>query len=189
MPTGDAVQIILLIVLVVAAAKPVGVFLHRVFSGERTFLHPVLGPLERLIYRAIGVDPAGEMTWVAYSVAVIVFTFVCTTLLYVLLRVQGWLPLNPAHAPNMSPLIAVNTAISFVTNEMAVFTASKAGMFAACAGLSGSHPCTRSSTYSSVAHTNVNTRTATAYATQVISPPGSTPTARYVNRSNGPRTG
>ncbi len=116
MPLSDLLQMALLVVLLIAAAKPVGVFLHRVFTGERTFLHPILGSVERWVYRAIGVDPEGEMKWVSYASALLMFTLVCVTVLFILLRIQGWLPLNPGHAPNMPTLLAVNTAVSFVTN-------------------------------------------------------------------------
>jgi K+-transporting ATPase ATPase A chain len=79
-------------------------------------LHPVLEPIERVIYRAIGIDPEGEMTWVAYTVATLMFSGVCTVVLFLLLRLQGVLPLNPAHVPNMPSLLALNTAVSFLTN-------------------------------------------------------------------------
>ena len=114
--TNDLLQMALYVVLVVAAAKPVGTFLHRVFTGQRTFLHPVLEPVERGIYRLVGVDAEGEMTWVAYTVALLMFSGVCIFTLYVLLRLQGVLPLNPAHVPSMQSLLALNTAVSFVTN-------------------------------------------------------------------------
>jgi K+-transporting ATPase ATPase A chain len=116
MPVSDLVQMLALVVLLVVVAKPVGVFLHRVFSGQRTFLHPVLCSVERLTYRVIGVDPGDEMMWVSYASAMLMFTLVCVTVLFVLLRVQAWLPLNPAGVPNMPTLLAVNTAVSFVTN-------------------------------------------------------------------------
>ena len=116
MPLVDVFQIVLYVVLVVALAKPVGVFLFKLYSGERTFLHPVLAPVERALYRAVGVDPAGEMTWVAYSLSVLMFSGVCILVLFALLRLQGVLPLNPAHVPSMPSLLALNTAVSFVTN-------------------------------------------------------------------------
>ena len=116
MPLIDLLQMALYVVLVVAAAKPVGTFLYKVFTGERTFLHPVLAPVERVIYRAIGVNPEGEMTWVAYAVAMFIFSGVCILVLYALLRLQGVLPLNPAGVPSMPSLLALNTAVSFVTN-------------------------------------------------------------------------
>ena len=116
MPLIDLLQMVLYVVLIVAAAKPVGTFLYKVFTGERTFLHPVLGPVERGIYRIVGVDPEGEMTWVAYAVAMFMFSGVCILVLYALLRLQGVLPLNPAGVPSMPSLLALNTAVSFVTN-------------------------------------------------------------------------
>ena len=116
MPFVDVVQIVLLIALLVASAKPMGVYLHRVFAGGRTFLHPVLGPVERAVYRVAGVDSSGEMTWVAYALSLLMFTAVCVTALFLLLRVQGALPLNPTHAQGMPSLLAFNTAVAFVTN-------------------------------------------------------------------------
>jgi len=116
MPFIDLVQIVVFIVLLVGVAKPVGTFLYAVFSGERTFMHRVLHPVERAIYRVVGVNPAGEMTWVAYAVSVFMFSGVCILALFVLLRFQGVLPLNPAGVPSMPSLLALNTAVSFVTN-------------------------------------------------------------------------
>jgi potassium-transporting ATPase potassium-binding subunit len=116
MPITDLAQLALLVVLVIAVAKPLGVFLHLVFTGERTFLHPVLGPVEHGVYRALGIDPDGEMTWVTYAISMLVFTFVCLVVLFLLLRFQGWLPLNPAHVSSMPSLLAFNTAVAFVTN-------------------------------------------------------------------------
>jgi potassium-transporting ATPase potassium-binding subunit len=116
MPFIDLIQMVIFVVLIVAAAKPVGTFLFKLFSGERTFLHPVLAPVERGIYRVVGVDPEGEMTWVAYAVAMFAFSGVCILVLFALLRLQGILPLNPAGVPGMPSLLALNTAVSFVTN-------------------------------------------------------------------------
>ena len=82
----------------------------RPAPGDRVFL-----PVERLVYRALRVDPAGSMTWPVYAGAILVFGLLSTVLLYVILRLQGVLPLNPEHAPGMSPTLAFNTAISFVT--------------------------------------------------------------------------
>jgi potassium-transporting ATPase potassium-binding subunit len=116
MPFVDLVQMALYVVLVVAAAKPLGLFMHKVFTGERTFLHPVLAPVERGVYRLAGVNPEGEMTWVAYVVSLLMFSGVGVLILFLLLRLQGVLPLNPAGVPNMPSLLALNTAVSFVTN-------------------------------------------------------------------------
>jgi K+-transporting ATPase ATPase A chain len=116
MPLIDLIQMVVFLVILVAAAKPVGTFLYKVFTGERTFLHPVLAPVERGIYRLVGVNPEGEMTWVAYAVSMFMFSGVGIVFLYALLRLQGVLPLNPAGVPSMPSLLALNTAVSFVTN-------------------------------------------------------------------------
>jgi potassium-transporting ATPase potassium-binding subunit len=116
MPLFDLVQIVLYLALVIALAKPVGTFLFHVFSAERTFLHPVLEPIELLVYRLSGIDASGEMTWVAYALSVLMFSGGSFLVLFAILRTQGWLPLNPVHAANMPPLLAFNTAVSFVTN-------------------------------------------------------------------------
>ena len=96
--------------------KPVGAYMARVFEGEATLLDPVLRPVERAIYRACGVDPRREMQWTTYTAAMLIFSAVCVLVLYVILRLQGIHPLNPAHAPPMEPALAFNTAVSFVTN-------------------------------------------------------------------------
>ncbi len=116
MPILDLVQLALYVVLLVAVAKPVGTYLTRVFSGERTFLHRVMAPVERALYRVVGVDPEGEMSWVIYTGSMLAFSMVCFTVLFVILRLQGVLPLNPAHVPGMPSELAFNTAVSFVTN-------------------------------------------------------------------------
>ncbi len=85
-------------------------FSGRAAPGDRIFL-----PVERLVYRALRVDPENSMTWQGYAVAVLVFGLASSVLLYAILRLQGVLPVNPTHAPGMSPLLAFNTAISFVT--------------------------------------------------------------------------
>jgi K+-transporting ATPase ATPase A chain len=88
----------------------------RVFAGERTWLTPILAPLERLIYRTCGVRPDEEMTWYAYALSMLAFSLVGLLYLYVLLRTQKWLPFNPQHIGNMAPDLAWNTAVSFTTN-------------------------------------------------------------------------
>ena len=102
------------------AAVPLGRYMARVFSGERTLLSPVLRPVERLVYRLIGVREDSEQTWVGYLVATLVVTVVSLVLTYVLLRFQDRLPLqaqlNPAHQGPVAPDLAMNTAISFTTN-------------------------------------------------------------------------
>jgi K+-transporting ATPase ATPase A chain len=102
--------------LVVGIGYALGPYLARVYAGERTWLTPVLAPVERLFYRVVGVDPSTEMAWTSYAVALLLFNFACLVILYALLRLQGVLPLNPTGAAGMSPDLAFNTAVSFVTN-------------------------------------------------------------------------
>jgi len=85
-------------------------------DGERTFLSPVVGPVERGVYRVLGVDPAVEQGWKGYTVSLLMFSLVSIVGLYLLLRLQDVLPLNPTAAPAMSPELAFNTAVSFDTN-------------------------------------------------------------------------
>ncbi len=103
-------------VLVLAIGYPLGLYMARVFAGERTWLTPVMAPVERVVYRLAGVDPSLEMRWTAYAASLLLFNFACFTILYLLLRMQGVLPLNPTAAAGMSPDLAFNTAVSFVTN-------------------------------------------------------------------------
>lgn len=109
-------QIVLYVVVLIALAKPLGSFMARVFQGERTFLDPVIGPLERLIYRLCGVNPADEMDWKIYAVAVLIFNLFGLLAVYLLQRAQGFLPLNPAGLGAVSPDSSFNTAVSFATN-------------------------------------------------------------------------
>jgi K+-transporting ATPase ATPase A chain len=95
---------------------PIGLYMARVFADERTFLDPVLRPVERLIYRLCGVYPATEMTWAEYSIAVVWFSLAGMVLLYALERLQGLLPLNPQGFGAIAPDLAFNTAASFTTN-------------------------------------------------------------------------
>ena len=90
-------QILIFFVLVLAVTKPAGVFMYNVFEGKRTFLHPVLRPLERAIYWLGGVREDIEQTWVGYAASLIAFSFFCFLFPYVLQRLQGFLPFNPMH--------------------------------------------------------------------------------------------
>src|SRR5271157_3815699 len=109
-------QIVLVLALVVACAVPLSAFVARVFAGERTFLSPVLGPVERGFYRLAGVDPAREQDWYGYAVAMVVFTIAGFLSLYALQRLQNLLPLNPRGFDAVPPDLAFNTSISFITN-------------------------------------------------------------------------
>jgi len=102
--------------LVVLLTKPVGLYMARVFQGERTFMSPLLGPIERGFYRLCRIDPDIEMNWLSYTLALLGFSVVGLIYLYVLLRTQQWLPLNPQHFPNLSADNAWNAAVSFLTN-------------------------------------------------------------------------
>ena len=109
-------QIVVFLVLLGLIAKPLGTYMAHVYRGERTFLHPVLRPVERLVYRLCGIDETREMGVTGYAVSMIVFNFIVLLFIYAVLRLQGHLPLNPAHVPGMSPWVAFNTAVSFATN-------------------------------------------------------------------------
>ena len=103
-------------VLILGIAYPLGLYMTKVFAGERTWLTPVLAPVERVVYRIVGIDPKNEMPWTVYAVSLLLFNFACFVILYLLLRLQGILPLNPTHALGMTPDVAFNTAVSFVSN-------------------------------------------------------------------------
>ncbi len=109
-------QIALLFLLILALTKPLGRYLTRVFAGERTLLSPVLAPVERGIYRIIGVDPEREQGWTGYAIAVVLFSAIGLLLLYAQERLQGFLPFNPQGLPGVKPDLAFNTAVSFTTN-------------------------------------------------------------------------
>ncbi|WEX77868.1 potassium-transporting ATPase subunit KdpA [Sinorhizobium numidicum] len=116
MSTLGWLQISLLFLAVLAVVKPLGLYMARVFSGERNVLAPVLGPVERGLYRAAGIDPAKEQGWLGYTLGMLAFSAVGFTLLYAILRLQAVLPLNPQGFANVPPDLAFNTAVSFVTN-------------------------------------------------------------------------
>ncbi|MDQ3253447.1 MAG: potassium-transporting ATPase subunit KdpA, partial [Acidobacteriota bacterium] len=109
-------QILIFFLIILAVTKPLGIFLTRVFSGERTFMHPVLRPVERVLYRLTAVDETREMRWTEYAVALLLFSIVSMFVLYLLQRLQGVLPLNPQGLANIEPSSSFNTAASFTTN-------------------------------------------------------------------------
>lgn len=118
-------QILLFFLIILALTKPAGLFMYRVFEGQRTFLHPIFRPLERLVYWLGGVREDVEQTWVRYTASLIALSTFCFLFPYVLQRLQGLLPLNPMHfstgqapgnATAMTPDLAFNTAVSFMTN-------------------------------------------------------------------------
>uniref|UniRef100_E6Q6B9 Potassium-transporting ATPase A chain (Potassium-translocating ATPase A chain) (ATP phosphohydrolase (Potassium-transporting) A chain) (Potassium-binding and translocating subunit A) n=1 Tax=mine drainage metagenome TaxID=410659 RepID=E6Q6B9_9ZZZZ len=109
-------QAIIIFAVLVACTKPLGTYMFAVFTGERTWLTPLFAPVERLLYRIAGVRADEAMDWRGYTLAMLGFSLVGFAYLYALLLTQGWLPLNPQHFPNLSPGLAWNTAISFLTN-------------------------------------------------------------------------
>ena len=110
-------QILFFFALVVLVTKPLGIFITRVFNREKTFLDPVLRPIERLIYRVTTVDENHEMPWTEYAVSMLLFTVVSMLLLYLIQRAQYYLPFNPQKLAGVNPPhLAFNTAASFSTN-------------------------------------------------------------------------
>jgi potassium-transporting ATPase potassium-binding subunit len=113
-------QIFFFLALILLVTKPMGLFMGHVFNRERTFLDPVLGPVERLIYRLTRVDATREMRWTEYAVAMLLFSLVSMLWLYLLQRLQGFLPFNPQHLPGVDATgftgSSFNTASSFATN-------------------------------------------------------------------------
>jgi potassium-transporting ATPase potassium-binding subunit len=116
MSTGDFLTLLTLGLAILATTPFLGRYIYRVMEGERTFLSPVLGPVERGIYRVCGVDADTEQDWKGYAVSVLAFAFVAIVAGYAMLRLQDVLPLNPSNAPAMSPELAFNTSVSFETN-------------------------------------------------------------------------
>jgi K+-transporting ATPase ATPase A chain len=109
-------QIIVFCFVVILLTKPLGGYMTRVFSGERTFLSPVLGPVERGFYRVAGIDERQEQHWLSYTAAIMLFHISGFIILYALLRLQGVLPFNPAGQGAVEQGLAFNTAASFITN-------------------------------------------------------------------------
>jgi K+-transporting ATPase ATPase A chain len=109
-------QIFLLLGVVFAVTKPLGIFMTRVFNREKTFLDPVLRPIEKLVYRLTGVDDKHEMRWTEYAFAMLLFSAASMALLYLIQRTQHWLPFNPQKMANVPQALAFNTAASFTTN-------------------------------------------------------------------------
>jgi potassium-transporting ATPase potassium-binding subunit len=116
MTTVGWLQISLLFLAVLLVIKPLGLYMARVFSGERTFLSPVLGRVERDLYRVSGINPEKEQSWLGYTLAMLAFSLAGFLALYAMLRLQAYLPLNPQGFPGVPSDLAFNTAVSFVTN-------------------------------------------------------------------------
>jgi K+-transporting ATPase ATPase A chain len=116
MTSIGVLRILIYLAVVYLLVKPLGAYMARVYAGERTMLDPLLRPLERFIYRLCRVNPAEDMPWQIYTVALLVFTISGTLLLYALQRFQAVLPLNPQGFAAVSPDLSANTAVSFATN-------------------------------------------------------------------------
>src|SRR6185312_14030945 len=116
MTSNGWLQIIVYLAVILAITKPIGVFMARVFSRERTFLDPVLRPVEHLLYRLTLVDEEHEMRWTEYAFAMLMFSGVSMLVLYLIVRTQQMLPLNPQKFAAVAPDLAFNTAASFTTN-------------------------------------------------------------------------
>ncbi|HKB66284.1 MAG TPA: potassium-transporting ATPase subunit KdpA [Pyrinomonadaceae bacterium] len=118
-------QILFFFVIIVLVTKPLGIFMAHVFNREKTFLDPVLRPVERLIYKLTGVNEEREMRWTEYAATMLLFSVVSMLVLYLIQRLQGYLPLNPQNLPGVDSTAsstggfvgsAFNTAASFTTN-------------------------------------------------------------------------
>jgi potassium-transporting ATPase potassium-binding subunit len=116
MTANGVLQILIYIAALVAVTVPMGAFMAKVFAGERTFLHPVLRPTEKAIYRLCGVDETSEQHWTRYAGGVLAFSVVSILLTYLIERMQQWLPLNPQGLGNVAQALSFNTANSFGTN-------------------------------------------------------------------------
>src|SRR4030088_3754467 len=116
MTTNGWFQIAFFLLLILAVTKPMGVFIARLFNREKTFMDPVLRPLERLLYRVTGVDENHEMRWTEYAASMLLFSVVSMLVLYVIERAQAFLPFNPQKLGGVAPALAFNTAASFTTN-------------------------------------------------------------------------
>src|SRR5438094_1311761 len=125
MTSNGLLQITVFFLLVLALTKPMGAFMTHIFEGKRTWLHPALRPLERLIYKLCGIQEDQEHRWTGYAASLLMFSLASLVLTYLIQRLQGFLPFNPqgfgtAHAAQgataMTPDLAFNTAVSFTTN-------------------------------------------------------------------------
>lgn len=116
MTANGMAQILLFIAAVVAVTVPMGAYMAKIFDGRRTFLHPILRPVERAIYKLCGVDENAEQHWTRYAGGVLAFSLISILLTYAIERLQQWLPLNPQGLGNVGTALSFNTANSFGTN-------------------------------------------------------------------------
>lgn len=116
MTANGWLQFVVFVGVLLLLMRPLGLYMARVLQGEKTFLDPVLRPVERLLYRVCGIDAEREMTWQHYSIAMLIFSLVSLLLTYLIERLQAFLPWNPQHLAGVAPKLAFNTAVSFTTN-------------------------------------------------------------------------
>jgi K+-transporting ATPase ATPase A chain len=116
MTANGWVQFVAFLAVLLLLMRPLGLYIARVVEGEKTFLDPLLRPIERLLYRLCGIQADQEMSWQQYSVAMLIVSFVSLLLTYVIERAQSVLPWNPQHLGGVPPALAFNTAVSFTTN-------------------------------------------------------------------------
>src|SRR5215468_7106513 len=116
MTTNGWLQIVLFALIVIAITRPFGGYMTRVFAGKRTFLSPLLRPVERFVYWCCGVDETEEQPWRTYAVAMVLFAVAGFVTLYALQRLQWYLPFNPQGKTGVAPDLAFNTSVSFITN-------------------------------------------------------------------------
>jgi potassium-transporting ATPase potassium-binding subunit len=113
---NGVLQVLIYLFLILLITKPLGLYMTRVFAGERTWFSPVLVPVERFFYRLCGIDPEEEQKWTGYVIAMLVFSVAGMLLTYLILRTQQWLPFNPQGLGPVEQRLAFNTAASFTTN-------------------------------------------------------------------------
>lgn len=116
MTANGWLQILLFFTAVLLSAKPLGIYMAKVFSREKTFTDFLFRPIERLVYRLTGIDETKEMRWTEYATSMLWFSLISLLVTYVLQRLQQYLPLNPQHLAGVAPDLALNTAISFTAN-------------------------------------------------------------------------
>lgn len=116
MTTNGLLQLLCYLLVLLALTKPLGIYMTKIFNGKPIFLSKIFGPIERLIYRICGVDEKAEHHWTTYTIAMLLFSAVGLVVLYLMQRLQFYLPFNPQQFPGVAPDLAFNTAVSFTTN-------------------------------------------------------------------------
>jgi K+-transporting ATPase A subunit len=168
MTSTGLLQIFLFFLVILALTKPVGLFMARLFEGERTFLHPVVRPLERLVYKLSGVDESNEQHWTHYAGSLLAFSLAGILLTYLIQRMQGMLPFNPQSFGGklITPDLAFNTAVSFGTNtnwqaytpETTVSYFTQALLLVSQGAIQNFHPYTKSPRWKACADHRAGTR-------------------------------